>query len=95
MLRGFMGTADGLRGDVLTAAFNDAVEGKAERLWIQLGIQSGLPGTRANLPLAQAFAAECVARGKAADKLVMTMATLSADLRSYCDSGCWSVWFGA
>ena len=79
MLRGFMGTGDGLRGDVMTAAFADAVAGRPDRLWVQLGIQSGLPGTRANLVLAQAFAAECVARGKPADKLALTMATLSPE----------------
>ncbi len=60
-------------------AFEEALAGRPERLATQLGIQSGLPGTRMNVPLAQAFAAECVHRGKAADRLAFGMAELSAD----------------
>ena len=77
MLRGPMATAaEGLRSEVLTAAFEEALKGRPERLYVQLCIQSGLPGTRMNTVLAQAFAAECAARGKAADKLILAMSQL-------------------
>jgi len=72
-------TAEGLRGEQLVAGFAQAIEGRPERLFVQLGIQSGLPGTRVNLILAQAFATECVLRGKAADKLAFGMAALSPE----------------
>lgn len=75
-----MRTAEGLRGEALTAAFEEALAGKPERLFVQLGNVSGLPGTRANVAVAQAFANECVARGKAADELAFDMATLHADV---------------
>jgi hypothetical protein len=75
-----MAFAEGLRGDALVAAFEDALKGRPERLFVQLGIQSGLPGTRMNVLLAQGFANECVARGKAADRLAMGMAQLSAEI---------------
>ncbi len=72
-----MGTAtEGLRSEVLNAAFDEALKGKPERLFVQLGIQSGLPGTRMNTILAQAFAHECAARGKVADKLIFAMSQL-------------------
>jgi len=73
-----MRSAEGLRGDVLLSAFDEALAGKTERLFVQLGIVSGLPGERANLNLAQAFAVECVGRGKAADRLAFLMAELDA-----------------
>ncbi len=76
MLRGPMGNAEGLRNEVLTAAFDEALKGRHERLFVQLGIQSGLPGTRMNTILAHGFASECAARGKAADKLVHMMTQL-------------------
>lgn len=81
MLRASMAlrTAEGLRGDALVAGFADAMAGRPERFFVQLGIQSGLPGTRVNLVLAQAFATECVLRGKPADKLALSMATLSPE----------------
>lgn len=72
-----MGFAEGLRSEALLAAFKEAVAGRPERLYVQLGIQSGLPGTRMNGELAEAFATECVALGKASDKLVFEMALLS------------------
>lgn len=75
-----MRIADGLRGDALVAAFKDAVAGRPDRLYVQLGIQSGLPGTRMNGILAQAFATECVIRGKAADPLAFAMASFSAEV---------------
>jgi hypothetical protein len=76
MLRGPMGNAEGLRNEVLTAAFEDALKGRTERLFVQLGIQSGLPGTRMNTILAHGFASECAARGQAADKLIHMMSKL-------------------
>jgi hypothetical protein len=81
MLRAEMAlrTTEGLRGDALVATFAQAIEGRPERFYIQLGIQSGLPGTRMNLVLAQGFAMECVLRGKAADKLAFAMAALSPE----------------
>jgi hypothetical protein len=73
-----MGTAaEGLRSEALVALFDEAVKGRPERLYVQLGIQSGLPGTRMNTILAQAFASECAARGKAADKLILAMSQLA------------------
>ncbi len=74
-----MGIADGLRGEALAAAFKDAVAGRPERLYVQLGIQSGLPGTRMNGILAQGFATECVLRGKSADALAFAMAGMSPE----------------
>ena len=54
MLRRLMGTAaEGLRSEVLTGAFEEAIKGRPERLYVQLCIQSGLPGTRMNIVLAQ------------------------------------------
>lgn len=75
-----MRTAEGLRGEELLSAFEEALAGKPERLYVKLGNVSGLPGTRANVAIAQSFANECVARGKAADALAFAMATLDADV---------------
>jgi hypothetical protein len=82
MLRAVMAlrTAEGLHGEALVIAFKDAMAGKPQRLFVQLGIQSGLPGTRMNTILAQAFATECALRGKPADKLAWGMATLSPEM---------------
>ncbi len=74
-----MATSEGLRGDALQAAFQEAIKGRPERLYVLLGTSSGLPGTRLNMTLAEAFAAECVGRGKAADKLISAMWSLSAE----------------
>jgi hypothetical protein len=74
-----MGLAEGLRGEALIAAFRDAIAGRPDRLYVQLGIQSGLPGTRMNGNLAQAFATECVGLGKASDRLAFEMALLSPE----------------
>jgi hypothetical protein len=74
-----MGLSEGLRGEALIAGFKDAVAGRPERLYVQLGIQSGLPGTRMNTLLAEAFATECVAIGKASDRLVFEMTLLTPE----------------
>ena len=81
-----MSTAEGLRGDALTSAFKDAIAGRPDRLYVLLSNASGLPGTRVNLVLAQAFAVDCVAQGKASDKLVIEMCNLDAE-RAPGDSG--------
>lgn len=75
-----MRLGEGLRGEALIAAFAEALAGKDQRLFQQLENLSGLPGTRMNMPLVQAFATECMHRGKAADVLVFRMAGLHADL---------------
>ena len=81
-----MTTAEGLRGDALTTAFKDAIAGRPDRLYVLLSNASGLPGTRVNLVLAQAFAVDCVGLGKASDKLVIEMCNLDAE-RAPGDSG--------
>ena len=86
MLRRSMTTADGLRGEGLQAAFHEAIAGRPDRLYMLLSTASGLPGTRVNMVLAQAFAVECVGLGKASDRLVIEMCNLSAD-RAPGDSG--------
>lgn len=75
-----MGFAEGLRGEALIAGFKEAIAGRPERLYMQLGIQSGLPGTRMNSNLAMAFATECVALGKVSDKLALEMALMSPEV---------------
>jgi hypothetical protein len=72
-----MRTAEGLRNEALSAALDEAVAGRPERLYVQLGVASGLPGTRANMALAQAFATDCAARGRKADALVFAMAEMN------------------
>jgi len=86
MLRPLMTTADGLRGEGLQAAFQEGIAGRPDRLYMLLSTASGLPGTRVNMVLAQAFAVECVGRGKASDNLVIEMCNLSAE-RAPGDSG--------
>jgi hypothetical protein len=70
-----------LRNEDLAAALDEAVErNRTDRLYKLLGLASGLPGTRANLVLANAFASDLAARGKKADALAFKMATLSPDV---------------
>ena len=73
-----MKTAEGLRGDAIQTAFREAVAGSPNRLYSLLSNASGLPGTRANLVMAQAFAVECVGVGKPADNLIALMCNLDA-----------------
>lgn len=75
-----MKLAEGLRGEALLAAFEEAVGGRTERLYVLLGTASGLPGARANMTLAGAFAVEVASRGGKADALAFAMAELSADV---------------
>jgi hypothetical protein len=74
-----MKTTEGLRSDAIAAALREALAGRSDKLYGQLAIASGLPGTRANMALANGFAAECAALGPPADRLVLTMARLSPE----------------
>jgi hypothetical protein len=74
-----MARSEGLRSEALTKALDAATSGRTDALFDQLAVASGLPGTRVNLVVAQAFASECAARGKATDRLLFTMAQLSPE----------------
>jgi hypothetical protein len=74
-----MKTAEGLRNEAITAALDEAVKGRVDRLYKLLALASGLPGPRMNLAVALGFANECALRGKLADKLVDRMAALTAE----------------
>jgi hypothetical protein len=78
MLRA-MARSEGLRSESMTKALDAAIAGKNDALFDQLAVASGLPGTRANITIAQAFAAECASRGKTTDRLLFTMAGLSPE----------------
>lgn len=71
--------AEGFRNEALTIALDGAIAGKPLPLYDLLGRASGLPGTRINRGVVDAFAAECAARGKKADRLVREMILLDAD----------------
>src|SRR4029079_19517476 len=75
-----MKTAEGLRNPAITEALDEAVRGSHDRLFKVLALASGLPGPRMNIGVALAFAHECAARGKAAEKLVERMANLDAEV---------------
>src|SRR5688572_17866064 len=81
-----MRTAETLRNEAITNALDVACASRgkdvvraSEPLFKALVLLSGLPGPRANITLAQAFAAECAVRGKRVDTLVFAMATLDPD----------------
>jgi hypothetical protein len=63
----------------MRAALEGALRGDRMPLYQHLARASHLPGVRANLPLAQAFASECASRGAAADALCVAMVRLDAD----------------
>jgi hypothetical protein len=71
-------SAAGAEG-ALAAAFERAVAGDARALHDVLARGSGLPGTRANLPLADAFAELARARGAAADPILVALVKLDPD----------------
>ncbi len=71
--------AEGLRSAELTAALERAIAGSTTDLYRRLELQSGLPGPRANMPLAVAFAQECAAKGPSVDELAYRMANLPPD----------------
>ncbi len=64
----------------LALAVDRAIGGDRAKLFDILTRGSGLPGTRANLDLAQQFAMECSSRGAVADALIVSLATLDPDL---------------
>jgi hypothetical protein len=71
------------RGDAdregLDRAVDAAILGDSRKLYALLARGSHLPGVRPNLDLAERFASVCAARGRAADALVTTLATLDPD----------------
>jgi hypothetical protein len=71
-----MKRAEGFRSTELSAAFERALTGNRAELLRQLELQSGLPGPRINLPLALAFAHECVRAGASADPLIEILVKL-------------------
>lgn len=75
-----MRTAEGLRNPAITAALDEAVRGSFDKLYRALALASGLPGPRMNIGVALAFANECAARGRAADKVIDKLASLDAEL---------------
>lgn len=76
-----MRTAEGLRNPAITSALDEAVKtGSFDKLYRALALASGLPGPRMNIAAAVAFANECAARGKAADKVIDKLASLDAEL---------------
>ncbi len=75
---------EGLRNEAISAGLREALAAPGNpaarvRLYKALGLASGLPGTRMNVTLANAFATECAAHGAKADALAFTMAGLDAD----------------
>jgi hypothetical protein len=69
----------GIKNDALLRALDAAVAGPVDKLYQELAKASGLPGPRANVPLANAFADECVRRGRAVDQLLTKMSELHPD----------------
>jgi hypothetical protein len=65
--------------DSLSRALDEAIAGRRTALLDLLARGSRLPGTHANEALADAFAAACLARGPAADKVALALTRLSAD----------------
>lgn len=69
----------GFHDSVAKKAFEEALLGRTDLLVAFLRKNSGLPGARANLKLAEAFADECALKGPTVDKLLMQMLALDAD----------------
>ncbi|WP_394824572.1 hypothetical protein [Pendulispora albinea] len=65
--------------DALAVALDQAQKGEPRPLYDRLTRGSRLPGPEANLEFAGIFASLCASRGKAADDVILTMATLDAD----------------
>ena len=69
-----------IKNDALLTALEVAQKGgSTDKLYRELMTASGLPGTRANIALANALADECARRGKPMDALLTKMAGISAD----------------
>jgi hypothetical protein len=65
--------------DSLSRALDEAIASRPKTLFDLLARGSRLPGAHANEALAEAFAAACLARGAAADKVALSLTRLSAD----------------
>jgi hypothetical protein len=72
-------SAQGFQDTAIKKAFSDALLGKEDLLFAFLVKNSGLPGTRINQAVAEAFAFECAREGKASEKLALGMLDLPAD----------------
>jgi hypothetical protein len=65
--------------DPLGRAFDLALTGDTRPLFAFLARYSGLPGVKANANMALAFASQAATRGKRADALIRSMATIHPD----------------
>jgi hypothetical protein len=72
-------TPSGSTTDPLGVAIDAAISGRVQALYEWLTRRSGLPGVRANAELVLAFASHVVTRGKRADSLARSLATLDPD----------------
>lgn len=70
---------EGFRDPTFPAALDAAIGGKVDALYLLLAKLSGLPGTRINAGMVEAFAIEAAARGKKVDPLLRAMVLLDAD----------------
>ncbi len=70
---------EGFRDPAFPPAMEAALGGKTVALYTLLAKLSGLPGTRINQGMVEAFAVEAAASGKRADALVRAMLLLDAD----------------
>lgn len=71
---------EGFRDPTFPAALDAAIAGRVDALYHLLAKLSGLPGTRINAGMVEAFAVEAGARGKKVDALLRAMVLLDADL---------------
>lgn len=71
---------EGFRDPTFPAALDAAIAGRVDALYHLLAKLSGLPGTRVNAGMVEAFAVEAAARGKKVDALLRAMVLLSADM---------------
>ncbi len=70
---------EGFRDPTFPQALEAALSGKTDALYTLLAKLSGLPGTRVNLGMVEAFATEVAAIGKRGDALLRAMILLDAD----------------
>ncbi len=69
----------GFRDPSLGPALDEAISGDPRALYARITRVSGLPGTRINMGVVEAFATECGSRGKQVDPLLRAMVLLDAD----------------